>query len=172
MPFIGVVAKENESNFIKNEITKNAKENKFEIININKKSIENVKNIKFNILVVCENIEGFLKNSNYLKNIINKANYIIINSDKNKNLEFLNYNKNLVTYGLSSKSTVTISSIKDEDSMFCVQNKIKGIDKNTVEEQEFIVNIKKNNINKIYNLMVIFIIFLIYGEKIKKIRKN
>ena len=47
MPFIGIIAKENDSNFVKNEINKNAKLNKFEVININLKSIENIKNIKF-----------------------------------------------------------------------------------------------------------------------------
>ena len=52
MPFIGIVSKENDSNFIKNEINKNVKTNKFEVININKKSIENIKNIKFDILVM------------------------------------------------------------------------------------------------------------------------
>ena len=51
MPFIGVIAKENDSNFIKNIITKNAKLNKFEIININMKNIENMKNIKFDVLI-------------------------------------------------------------------------------------------------------------------------
>ena len=52
MPFIGIIAKENDSNFIKNEINKNANSNKFEIININLKSIENIKNIKFDIVVI------------------------------------------------------------------------------------------------------------------------
>ena len=37
MPFVGIVSKENDSNFIKNAISKNSKENNFEIININKK---------------------------------------------------------------------------------------------------------------------------------------
>ena len=37
MPFIGIISKENDSNFIKNAINKNSKGN-FEIININKKS--------------------------------------------------------------------------------------------------------------------------------------
>ena len=57
MPFVGIISKENDSNFIKNAISKNSKESNFEIININRKSIENVKNVKFDILVICENIE-------------------------------------------------------------------------------------------------------------------
>ena len=56
MPFIGIISKENDSNFIKNAINKNSKGN-FEIININKKSIENIKNVKFDVLVIGENIE-------------------------------------------------------------------------------------------------------------------
>ena len=84
MPIVGIVAKENESNFIKNKITKKAIKNKFELININKKSIENIKNIKFDCIVICEDIENFLNKSNYLENIIYRANYIIANSDKNK----------------------------------------------------------------------------------------
>ena len=51
MPFIGIISKENDSNFIKNAINKNSKGN-FEIININKKSIENIKNVKFDVLVI------------------------------------------------------------------------------------------------------------------------
>ena len=61
MPFIGIISKENDSNYIKNIINKNAIKSKFEVININKKSIENIKNIKFDILVICENIEKMLK---------------------------------------------------------------------------------------------------------------
>ena len=34
MPFVGIISKENDSNFIKNAISKNSKESNFEIINI------------------------------------------------------------------------------------------------------------------------------------------
>ena len=34
MPFIGIVGKVNDSNFIKNGLTKNSENTKFEIINI------------------------------------------------------------------------------------------------------------------------------------------
>ena len=36
MPFIGIVGKVNDSNFIKNGLTKNSENTKFEIINIPK----------------------------------------------------------------------------------------------------------------------------------------
>lgn len=170
MPFIGIVAKENDSNFIKNEITKNAKLNRFEIININKKSLENVKNIKFDILVINENIENLLKNSKYLEDIISKTYYVVINSDVKNNLSLLkNIKTNIITYGFNEKATITISSIKEENIMLCIQRSIKGIDNNIIEEQEINIKIEKNNVNKLYNILVIFTILEIYGEFLQKI---
>ena len=169
MPFVGIVSKENDSNFIKNAINKNSKENNFEIININKKSIENIKNVKFDILVICENIEKILKNSLYLEEIIKKADYIIVNSDVKENLSILkNVETNIVTYGFNAKATITISSIKEEKTMVCIQRKINGIN-NIIEEQDFNIEIEKNNVNKLYNVLVIFTILAIYGEILQKI---
>ena len=169
MPFVGIVSKENDSNFIKNAISKNSKENNFEIININKKSIGNIKNVKFDVLVICENIEKILKNSLYLEEIIKKADYIIVNSDVKENLSILkNVETNIITYGFNAKATITISSIKEEKTMVCIQRKINGIN-NIIEEQDFNIEIEKNNVNKLYNVLVIFTILAIYGEILQKI---
>lgn len=169
MPFVGIISKENDSNFIKNAINKNSKESNFEIININRKSIENIKNVKFDILVICENIEKMLKNSSYLEEIIRKADYIIINSDIKENLSILrNVETNIITYGFNAKATITISSIKEEKTMICVQRKIKAVN-NIIEEQDFNVEIEKNNVNKLYNVLVIFTILAIYGKILQKI---
>ena len=169
MPFVGIVSKENDSNFIKNAIGKNARASNFEVININRKSIENVKNVKFDVLVICENIEKLLKNSSYLEEIIKKADYIIVNSDVRENLSSLkNVETNIITYGFNAKATITISSIKEEKTMVCIQRKINGVN-NVIEEQDFNVEIEKNNVNKLYNVLVIFTILAIYGEILQKI---
>ncbi len=170
MPFIGIIAKENDNNFIKKTINKNAKLNKFEIININIKSIENVKNVKFDILVINENISNLLKQSSYLENIISKAYYVIVNSDIKNNLLLLkNVRSNIITYGFNERATITISSVKEENVVFCIQRAIYGINKKIIEEQEINIKIRKNNVKKIYNVLVIFTIFEIYGEYLKKI---
>ena len=133
MPFVGIISKENDSNFIKNAIGKNSSENNFEIININRQSIENIKNVKFDVLVICENIDKLLKNSLYLEEIIKKADYIIVNSDIKENLSILkNVETNIITYGFNAKATITISSIKEETTMICIQRKINGIN-NVIE---------------------------------------
>ena len=119
MPFIGVIAKESESNFIKKEVTKNAKCKKLEVLNINKKNI--------------------LKDSE------------------------------IITYGLNQKATITMSSIKSENILICVQKNFKNYYGKIVEEQEVNVEITKNNLKKISNTMAIFTILTIFGEKLKKI---
>lgn len=165
MPFIGIYAKENDNNFIKNELCKNSKNNKFEVFNINQKSLENLKNVKFDILIIKEDISNLIKKSNYIDNIIKKATYIIVNNDIKNNKILLEQNINTITYGFNIKSNLTISSIKEDNILICVQNKIKDINKKIIEEQEVSIKIKKHNINKLYNIMAIFTILTIYGEK-------
>lgn len=168
MPLIGIIAKETDSNFIKNEVIKNAQNKKFEFININKKSIENIKNIKFETVIINDNLTDFLKDSNYLETIIKKSKNLIINSDVVKNV-FLNNSKNIITYGLNQKATITASSIKSDNILICVQKQFENNTGNIIEEQEININMEKNNRKKICNSMGAFAILNIYGEKLKKI---
>ena len=170
MPFIGIIAKESDANFIKNEVIKNAENTKFEIININKKSIENIKNIRFETVVINDDLTEFFNNSKYLEDIIKNSKYLVINSDVIKNLDVLVNNKiNIITYGLNQKAMVTMSSIKSENILICVQNKFENSTGQMIEEQEVNVEISKNNLKKICNSMAVFSILTIYGEKLQKI---
>ena len=170
MPFIGIIAKESDANFIKNEVIKNAENTKFEIININKKSIENIKNIRFETVVINDDLTEFLNNSKYLEDIIKNSKYLVINSDVIKNLDVLVNNKiNIITYGLNQKAMVTMSSIKSENILICVQNKFENSIGQIIEEQEVNVEISKNNLKKICNSMAVFSVLVIYGGKLQKI---
>ena len=170
MPFIGVIAKESDSNFIKNEVLKNSIKNKFEFININKQSIENIKNIRFETIVINDDLVEFLKTSKYLEDLIKNAKYLIINSDIVKNVEVLvNSKTNIITYGLNQKAIVTMSSIKSENILICVQKGFVNAKGDIVEEQEVNVEIAKNNLKKICNSMAIFTVLTIYVENLKKI---
>ena len=132
--------------------------------------MKNIKNIKFDVLVINEPIEDILKSSKYLENIINKVNYIIVNSDIKNNLLFLkNLKANIITYGFNAKATITVSSIKEENTMLCIQRNIETVDGKVIEEQETNIKINKNNLKKLYNVIIIFTIFRIYGEFLKKI---
>ena len=140
------------------------------IFNINQKNIQNIKNIKFESIIINEDIKDLLKNSIYLEEIIKKARYIIINSDIVKDIRDLENNTiNIITYGLNSQATITISSVKDEDILLCVQKGYKNIYQNEIEQQEINIKILKNNLKKLCNTLSIFTILSIYGEKLKKI---
>ena len=170
MPFIGVIAKECDSNFIKNEIIKNSVNNKFEIFNLNQKNIPNIKNITFETIIINEDIRELLKYSKYLEDIIKRAKYIIINSDIIKDIGILGESKiNIITYGLNNNATVTISSVREEDILICVQNKFENIQGEDIDEQEINIKILKNNLKKLCNTLSIFTILSIYGESLQKI---
>ena len=169
MPFVGIIAKESESNFIKNEVLKNSSL-KFEFVNINRKSVQNVKNIRFETIIINNEISDFLNVSKYLEELIINAKYIIVNSDIIKNINILKqYNSNIITYGLNQKAMITISSIKNENILIFIQNKLKSINNDEIEEQEVNVKINKNSLKKVSNSMAIFTILLIYGDFLKKI---
>ena len=172
MPFVGIIAKESESNFIKNEVLKNSSL-KFEFVNINRKSVQNVKNIRFETIIINNEISDFLNVSKYLEELIINAKYIIVNSDIIKNINILKqYNSNIITYGLNQKAMITISSIKNENILIFIQNKLKNINNDEIEEQEVNVKINKNSLKKVSNSMAIFTILLIYGDFLKKIYKK
>ena len=169
MPFVGIIAKESESNFIKNEVLKNSSL-KFEFVNINRKSVQNVKNIRFETIIINNEISDFLNVSKYLEELIINAKYIIVNSDIIKNINILKqYNSNIITYGLNQKAMITISSIKNENILIFIQNKLKNINNDEIEEQEVNVKINKKSLKKVSNSMAIFTILLIYGDFLKKI---
>ncbi len=165
MPFIGIVANENDSNFIKNELLKKYKENKFEIININNKSLENLKNVRFETIIVKENINKILKISNYINNILENASFLVVNTDIKENEEKLNNHKGFISLGFNTNAIITISSIKEENIMICLQKQIQGINNQITEQQECNINIGKHNVEKLYNYLAIFATKIIYGLK-------
>ena len=169
MPFIGIIGKENDGNFIKNVIKKKYKSTNFEIININQKSIENIKNIKFDAIIINQNVDKLLKCSKYLEKILNNTNFLIINLDTNIKIKIANSSeKSIITFGFNSDAVITISSIKDDNILICIQKKFIGKTK-LIEEQEYSIELKKYNINKLYNTLIIFTILQIYEELLQKI---
>ena len=165
MPFIGVYAKENDSNFIKNEICKAETKNNFEIININKKNLPNLKNIRFDALIIKDRLSDLLNTSNYIKKIIENANYLIVNNDIENEVDIEKIQDKIITYGFKSNADISVSSIKEEKIMICIQRKIQKSNNDLLEEQEINVKIGKHNINKLYNILALYTILMVYNEK-------
>ena len=155
MPLIGIVAKKKDIQEIKNEL----KESNVEIIEITKQCVKNLKNIKFEEIIFLEDISLNEDEYKYMNEMILKAKYIIFNSDIEMNiLKQLEIQKPIkfITFGFNSKSTITISSIKEEKVIVCIQRDIEKTNGKILEIQE--KEIISKNAKKIYNYLVVFII--------------
>ncbi len=163
MYFIGIVADCKDFEFIKKELIK--KNNPIQLIQINKKTINNIKNIKFDSIVVCTQLDK-LERQDIFNYIIKNCKYLIINSDLKLNNSIIKNDKiKTITYGLNQKATVTVSSITEDRVMACLQRNIEDINNNIIEVQEFIIEDHNITNKKIYSMLVVLIIQQLYNCK-------
>ena len=149
MPLVGIIAKKRDIQAIKKELA----EYEVEIIHLNKESLKNMKNIIFKDLIILEDIN--------LKEVISKAEYLILNSDIDfGGLKYIKLKKPIktITFGFNPKSTITISSVKEDKILVCLQRNIENGDKEIIETQEKEIEITKDSNKKIYNKLVVFIL--------------
>lgn len=157
MPLIGIIAKKRDIQAIKKEIEKN----NTEIIEITKESIKNLKNIKFEEIIFMEDIKIEETEYKYMSDIISKSKYLIINGDiKIKTLKEIEIKEpiKLITFGFNSKATITISSVKENKIIVCLQRNIEKPNKKIIEAKEQEIEISNQRNKKIYNKLVTFII--------------
>lgn len=162
MPFIGVIADEKNENFIRREIVDNLKLRESSVLFIKEKSIENIKNIKFEAIILARKF----KNMEILKKMLANTNYLIVNTDRIKTLEIFNeFNLKIFTFGFNSKADVTASSVTEDGVLICVQREIQTIKGNIIEPQE----IKINSEEDAEGVMAVEVTLLIYETKNKQI---
>lgn len=134
------------------------------IIAINDKSIENIKNIRFETILIMD-VTKVENEKEALNELLKNSKYVILNADIETNLEEINNIKlNIITFGFNSKSTITASSV-EENFIICLQRKIININKEVIEPQEIEVKIVDKKLsNCSHNLMGIASILLVYGK--------
>ena len=155
MPLIGIVAKTKDIQSIKKEIELN----NIKIIEMTEKSIKNLKNIKFDEIILMQDIKLEKEEYKYMKEIISNVNYLIINEDiKTEILKEIQIEKpiKLITFGFNHKATITVSSIKEDKIIICVQRDIQKNNRNIIEVQEREIYVQRAK--KIYNKLAVFII--------------
>ena len=142
----------------------NSKNKEHTVITINDKSINNIKNIRFETILVMD-LNKVKQEETILNEIFEKSKYIAINADMNETLEILNNMKlNIITFGFNSKSTITASSV-EENFIICLQRKIINVNQKIIEPQEIEVKIMERKLsNSSHNIMGIASILLIYGK--------
>ena len=165
MSFIGIVANKKFFENIKRKFLEEKKET-INFIQINLRSIENVKNIKFETIVIEDNIQKFKESKEIIKKICNTAQYTLINTDKNQEYNEIEPNGNVITYGINQKATVTISSISDLDILIYLQKEILNKEHKKMDIEERRVKRKENRTLKTYDILAIYTISKIYGINI------
>lgn len=156
MPFIGVIADEKSENFIRRQIVEKLKLRESSVLFIKEKSIENIKNIKFETIVIARKF----KNMEMLKKMLVNTNYLVVNTDRIKSIEiFKEYDLKIYTFGFNSKAVVTASSVSEDGVLICVGKEIEKIGGGIVEPQE----IKVSTNEEAESVMAVACILLIYG---------
>lgn len=163
MIFVGIISDCKSYENIKERL----KNQEINLIHINKKSIENIKNIKFETIIINVRLEEFKEEKGIIEQICNKAKYVLINTDLNidNNLK-MKPQKEIITYGLNQKATVTVSSIKDNKILIYLQRNIKDTKEKTVEVGEKLLKLREQTKLKNYEILILYITFLIYNYSI------
>lgn len=156
MLFIGIVTDQKSENDIKKLLMNNKFLTENNVIFIKEKNIDNIKNVHFDTVV----INREFKKIDELNKVLENAKNVLINMDINMENEEINIvNSNIITYGFNSKSSITISSVTDDDVLICVQRNIYN-SYGEIEVQE--IKIENNANYNIYDLIAVLVLFLIY----------
>ena len=141
MPFIGIITDEDKENCIRRRILEKLNLRESSVLFIKEKSIENIKNIKFETIL----LDREFKNIDMLKLILKNVKYLIVNSDIISNLSILdNLEITVITYGFNSKATITASSVDEEETLICIQRNIVNNQGKNIEPQEIKMKIEKD----------------------------
>ena len=142
MPFIEIITDSKSQTQLNKVITKKMV-NDCDILFIKDKNIENTKNIEL--------MSKIMKNS---KNLI-------LNLDLNENLQYED-SCNVISYGYSSKSDITVSSVEEDELLICVQHTIKSMFDKVIEPQEIKVNVRADM--NVYNIMIVIALSSLYAN--------
>lgn len=163
MVLIGIIANKKCFEAIKSEITK--KDNQMNVIHITLKSLENMKNIKFDTIIIENDLEKYQDYKEQLKKICKEASYVIINTDINFEYKEIE-TQNLITFGINQDANVTISSNSEENILIYWQKSINNKAGNKIEIEERRIKKDQNNDLKIDELLILYSILRIYNISI------
>ena len=164
MTFIGIISDCKSFEKIKENL-KNQCDLDLNLIHINKNSIENIKNIRFEVIIIDSNLIEFSNTIEIVQELCSYAKYLVINTDINLKFDLAN-KINVITYGLNQKSTITVSSITETDILIYLQRDIKNINNKIIEIGEKRIKLQEKSKLKTYEILIIYIILLIYNKPI------
>ena len=157
MFFIGIITNQKNEIYFKKEVSKYVPvEN---IIFITAKNIYNVKNVKFETIIMDEKINNKIE----IRKIISNSKYLLLNADIEIDIEILeNLNLTVISYGFNNKSTFTVSSIEENNMIICLQRVIFNKNGYKIEPQEYQIK-NQQNVDK-YAIIAVGVLKMIYSK--------
>ncbi len=165
MSFVGIICTPKQEGYVKQILhVKLSMEN---VIVLKEDNIDNFKNITFETIAIFSSQSSAFKKKEAIIKILEKAKYFIINADEEITLECVkNIRAKIISYGFNTKSTVTASSVKEDNILVCLQRTILNRLDKKIEPQEILIPLEEHKVNT-STMMGIISILLVYGiEKI------
>ena len=163
MAFIGIITSKRNEEGLKKALIQNLNNVnlKHNIIVINENNIENIKNVKFDTIVINEENPLIFDKNELIKNFLKKIRFLILNSDIYNNIELINkLELNIITYGLNLRATVTASSIESDKICISLQRTIENSKGNIIEPKE--ISLEPHNMD-VYRLIICCILVMLYS---------
>lgn len=158
MSLIGILTEHKNEVYLKKSLEEQRLEN---IFFLNEKTINNVRNIKFETFLLGKKVE---EKQEIIRGIAQKASYFILNTDIKENLSILdNLDLMLITYGYNQKATVTTSSVEENKMLICLQRNITNVYGHEIEPQEIILENYKESED--YAAMELASLLLLYKNE-------
>ena len=152
MTLLGIIADKKDIKLIKRCIQKKY----IELIEITNQSLPNIKNVRFDEIIIMKDIISNKIENKYLVELISNVKYLIINADiKMEVLKNIKLPTKIITFGFNPKSTITISSVNEKKIILDIQRKIEKINKQVIEKEEKEIQLQERNI---YINIIVFII--------------
>lgn len=144
MSVVGIITSPNNIIEIEEKIKRN-QINEKNIIIITKENIRNIKNVKFDIVVIFDETQE----QEELKKVVKESKCVLLNSDYKENLKLIDEHTNsyVITFGYNSRASITIVSNENEEIILEIQREINLNKNQKIECQEIKMN---NNFAKKY----------------------
>ncbi len=144
MSVVGIITSQNNIIEIEEKIKRN-QINEKNIIIITKENIRNIKNVKFDIVVIFDETQE----QEELKKVVKESKCVLLNSDYKENLKLIDEHTNsyVITFGYNSRASITIISNENDEIILEIQREIDLAKNKKIECQEIKMN---NNFAKKY----------------------
>ena len=163
MAFIGIVAEKKDACDIEKNLRNffEKKGQKHNLLLIHNSNLENMKNIKFETVLICTNLK---QKQEILNQILEQVSYVVVNADIVSLAKLQQTKAVIITFGFQTKATITLSSIDDENMILCIQREFVNIYHSNIESQEISLPLNELLGNK-YSKMASSVMKLLYESQ-------